>query len=277
MKIAIVGSGISGLVAGYHLNHNHDITVFESESWIGGHTHTVKYDDLNIDTGFIVFNNRNYPNFKKLIESLKVDYRPTNMSFSVRNDSWKLEYNGNNLNSLFADRKNLFNYRFYKLLKDIYLFNKLVKNQKYSQLETLGSFIKRHNFSSWFNEGYILPMGSAIWSMGIKEMLDFPLEFFAKFFMNHGLLDVTNRPQWYTITGGSSQYIKPLINKFKHKIYLKAKVESVERQNDKVTVFVNQEKIVFDKIIFACHADQVLEILKKPTNERGFIDKCNKT
>lgn len=271
MKIAIIGSGISGLTAAYHLNKSHNITVFEAEQWIGGHTHTVHYHGLNIDTGFIVFNNRTYPNFQQMLDSLGVKYNPTEMSFSVRNDNWGLEYNGNSLNSLFADRKNFLKPKFYRLIFDILKFNKLVKNGKFSAEETLGEFIKLNKFSQWFTDGYILPMGSAIWSMGTTEMLDFPLQFFANFFINHGLLEIINRPQWYTIEGGSSQYIEPLTKHFKDKIKLNSPVESVLRQNNQVILKVNSQEFVFDKVVFACHSNQALELLNNPTKDESDI------
>ena len=274
MKIAIIGSGISGLVAGYHLNKQHDITIFEAESWIGGHTHTVKYDGLNIDTGFIVFNDRTYPNFLKMLDFLEVRYRPTEMSFSVRNDKWGLEYNGKNLNSLFSDRKNLCRPKFYRLILDILKFNKIVRQGNFSLEETLGSFIRRENFSDWFTHGYILPMGSAIWSMGIQEMLEFPLQFFAKFFINHGLLDMINRPQWFTIEGGSKQYIEPLTASYKDKIHLNSKVENVLRKDNQIMLSVNGKQLIFDKVIFACHSDQALKLLATPSlDELAILSK----
>lgn len=265
MKIAIIGSGIAGLTAAYYTNQHHDIQVFEAESWIGGHTHTVKVDGLNIDTGFIVFNDRTYPQFQKLMDELGVKYRPTEMSFAVRNDHWDLEYNGNNLNSLFADRRNLINPKFYRLLSDILRFNKMVKSGSYDTDLSLGEFIQRNNFSKWFSHGYILPMGSAIWSMGISEMLEFPLEFFAKFFINHGLLEVVNRPQWFTIEGGSSQYIEPLTRDFNDKIRLNSRVKKVIRSTNGVEIHVDEEILTFDKVIFACHSDQALALLAEPT------------
>lgn len=265
MKIAIIGSGIAGLTAAYYTNQHHDIQVFEAESWIGGHTHTVKVDGLNIDTGFIVFNDRTYPQFQKLMDELGVKYRPTEMSFAVRNDHWDLEYNGNNLNSLFADRRNLINPKFYRLLSDILRFNKMVKSGSYDADLSLGEFIQRNNFSKWFSHGYILPMGSAIWSMGISEMLEFPLEFFAKFFINHGLLEVVNRPQWFTIEGGSSQYIEPLTRDFNDKIRLNSRVKKVIRSTNGVEIHVDEEILAFDKVIFACHSDQALALLAEPT------------
>lgn len=265
MKICIIGSGISGLTVAYHINKIHDITVFEAESWIGGHTHTVSCDGLNIDTGFIVFNDKNYPKFKGLMDKIGVKYRPTEMSFAVRNDNWNLEYNGNNLNSLFADRKNLLRPKFYSLLHEILRFNKQVKSGNYNSTQTLGGFIQDGRFSELFSHGYLLPMGSAIWSMGIKEMLDFPLEFFAKFFINHGLLEIANRPQWFTIEGGSFKYISQLINGFKDKVHINSKVDKVIRNNGKVNVFVNQKWLEFDKVIFSCHSDQALQLIENPT------------
>ena len=271
MKIAIIGSGISGLTASYHLNKCHDITLFEAESWVGGHTHTVKYDGLNIDTGFIVFNDKTYPNFQKMLDYLKVRYIPSEMSFSVRNDACGLEYNGSNLNSLFSDRRNLVRPKFYRLLCDILKFNKLIKSGLYNQEETLGSFIKQNNFSNWFSSGYILPIASAIWSMGTKEILDFPLHFFAKFFINHGLLEITNRPQWLTIAGGSSQYIEPLTQKFKNRIHLNSRVENIIRHDNQISLSVNGQQLQFDKVILACHSDQALSMLNNPSSDEVAI------
>ena len=267
MKIAIIGAGISGLSCAYFINKDktHDITVFEAESWIGGHTHTVNCDEFNIDTGFIVFNDRTYPNFQSLMDKLGVRYSNTEMSFSVRNDEWNLEYNGNNLNTLFADRKNLFNPKFYKLLNDILYFNKKVKTGNYNQNQTLGDFIKNEKFSQWFLYGYLLPMGSAIWSIGLNEVLNFPLEFFAKFFINHGLLDIKNRPQWFKIDGGSFKYIDPLIKEFKDKINTNTKILKVARNNNKIQIITENSCAEFDKVVFACHSNQALKLIDIPT------------
>lgn len=265
-KIAIIGSGISGLTCGYLLHKGADIEIFEANDYIGGHNHTVDIDGLAIDTGFIVFNNRTYPNFQKLLDNIGVNYRPTEMSFSVRNDGWGLEYNGNNLNSLFADRKNLINPKFIRLIYDILKFNRRAKNYISDKDETLGQFIDRHKFGKWFTDGYILPMGSAIWSMGIAEMLDFPFSFFARFFNNHGLLDINNRPQWYTVCGGSRNYIPQLTRGFKQKIFLNHKVEKVVRREDKIElIFADGCSRNFNEVICASHSDQTLKILADPT------------
>lgn len=271
-KIAIIGSGISGLTCGYLLHKEFDIEIFEANNYIGGHTSTVDVGDLAIDTGFIVFNDRTYPSFKKIIDKLGVDYRPTEMSFSVRNDKLGLEYNGNNLNSLFADRKNIINPRFIKLIYDILKFNRLAKQNIANRNEVLKEFIDRHNFGRWFTECYILPMGSAIWSMGIKEMLDFPFDFFVRFFNNHGLLDINNRPQWYTICGGSRNYIPKLTDGFSDKIHLNAKVKQVIRNEQEIEIILaDGTRKIFSEVICACHSDQVLQILSKPTPEESRV------
>jgi predicted NAD/FAD-binding protein len=271
-KIAIIGSGISGLTCGYLLHQDFDIEIFEANNYIGGHTSTIEVDELAIDTGFIVFNDRTYPNFQKILDRLGVDYRPTEMSFSVRNDQWGLEYNGNNLNSLFAYRKNIINPKFIKLIYDILKFNRLAKKNIVNRNETLKEFIDKHNFGRWFIGGYILPMGSAIWSMGIKEMLDFPFAFFARFFNNHGLLDVNNRPQWYTICGGSQNYIPKLTSGFSDKIHLNAEVKQIIRnEQDVELIFTDGTKKSFHEVICACHSDQALRILAKPTAAEAKI------
>lgn len=266
MRIAIIGSGISGLSAAYFLHKEHDIEVFEAESWIGGHTHTIDVDGLAVDTGFIVFNDRTYPNFQGLMDKLGVSYRPTEMSFAVRNDNWDLEYNGNNLNTLFADRRNFLRPKFYRLIKDILRFNKMAKLGNYDPSLNLGAFLQQNKFSHWFSEGYLLPMGAAIWSMGIDEMLDFPLEFFVKFFSNHGLLDINNRPQWYTISGGSRSYIPKLSAGFADKIQTNNPVKQVRRLESEVElVFADNSSRRFDQVVFACHSDQALNLLATPT------------
>lgn len=267
MRIAIIGSGISGLSAGYLLHKEHNIEVFEAESWIGGHTHTIDINGLSIDTGFIVFNDRTYPNFQGLMDKLQISYRPTEMSFAVRNDNWDLEYNGNNFNTLFADRRNFLRLKFYSLIKDILRFNKMAKLGNYDSGISLGTFLKQNKFSLWFSEGYILPMGAAIWSMGIDEMLDFPLDFFVKFFSNHGLLDINNRPQWYTIEGSSRSYIPRLSAGFADKIRVNTPVKQVRRLDSEVElVFADNNCLKFDQVVFACHSDQALKLLDDPTD-----------
>jgi predicted NAD/FAD-binding protein len=273
MKVAIVGSGISGLTSAYLLNRSHDITVFEAEDWIGGHTHTVDVQvngrDYAIDTGFIVFNDWTYPNFIRLLDSLGVTFKPTEMSFSVCDPKTRTEYNGNNLNSLFAQRSNLLSPTFWGMLRDILRFNREalddLQSQRIAPDTTLGAYLENAGYGQRFIEHYIVPMGAAIWSMSLADMLGFPLEFFVRFFKNHGLLSVNHRPQWCVIDGGSSRYIEPLTASFRQKIRLACPVHSIERDAQGVTVNSAAGSERFDKVIFACHSDQALQLLAQAT------------
>ncbi len=270
-KIAIIGSGISGLTCGYYLTKaGRQVTVYEAEDYIGGHTHTVDAHYQNelarIDTGFIVFNDRTYPNFIKLMNEIGVNSQPTEMSFSVRNDQIDLEYNGNNLNTLFAQRKNLIRPSFLKMLKDIVHFNKDVRLVSHKDKNvTIGEYLQKSDYSPLFKDNYLLSMISAIWSMGLERCQEFPLHFFVRFFDNHGLLDVSNRPQWYTIIGGSSSYIAPLTSSFVNQIKLNQKIISVERRENDVLVRTKEHAESYDEVIFACHGDQALNLLNTPT------------
>lgn len=279
-KIAVIGTGISGLTSAYLLSRKHNVTVFEKNNYIGGHTAT-KDIELNgrsyaIDTGFIVCNNKTYPNFLKLLKQLKVALQPTEMSFSVLNKQSNLEYNGNTINTLFAQRRNIFSVKFWRLITEIIRFNKTCK-ERYSldnidKNETLGDFLSEHKFSEYFTQNYILPMGAAIWSTSLIEMLEFPLHFFIRFFYNHGLLNITDRPQWYVIPKGSREYIKPLIKSFEKNIHLNTSIKHVKRHNSNVEiVFSDNSAQVFDEVIFACHSDQVLKLLEQPTDEELSI------
>ncbi len=269
-EIAIVGSGISGLICAYTLAPHHNVSVFEAQDYIGGHTHTVRVEKdgevSDIDTGFIVFNDRTYPHFIELIERLGVKYQPTEMSFSMRNDRIDLEYNGNNLNTLFAQRSNLVRPRFWSMVGDIVRFNKQVRSAvSENETLTIGQFLEENSYSELFIENYLLPIISAIWSMGLSSCKDFPLHLFVRFFDNHGLLDIINRPQWYTIEGGSSSYIEPLTAGFRDRIRLSCPVVSVARADNRVQVSTTEETTVFDEIIFACHGKQALHLLHDPS------------
>ena len=217
MKIAIIGTGISGLTCARHLYRQHDITVFEASDYIGGHTATVDVTVASgtyaIDTGFIVFNNRTYPHFEHLLAKLDIAGKPTEMSFSVHNEVSGLEYNGHSLASMFAQKRNLLNPRFYAFIYEILRFNKLARavelNAETSR--TLGEFLRQHRFSRYFAENYILPMGAAIWSTPMAGMLAFPARSFIDFYANHGMLQFRDRPAWRTVTGGSREYVSRLI------------------------------------------------------------------
>lgn len=269
MKIAVIGSGISGLVTSYLLKGQHEITLFEKNDYLGGHTATKElqgqHQGVSIDTGFIVFNDRTYPNFQKFLARLGVGYKNTEMSYSVSNTANGLEYNGNTLATLFADKKNLFNLKFYKLLHDILRFNKQAKlAYKSGELDpdlTLGEFLDRHGYNSYFRVNYLMSMGAAIWSSSIREMEQFPLLFFVRFFVNHGLLEVKERPQWYVIEGGSNQYIKAWLAQCHDQVQIHTGATQVIRGELGVKVIADDQHYDFDRVIFACHSDEVLALL----------------
>lgn len=279
-KIAIIGSGISGLTCAYLLNKNHDITLYESNDYIGGHTATkdvtVNGETSAIDTGFIVFNDWTYPNFLKLLSQLNVEYQPTEMSFSVRHQGTDIEYNGNNLNTLFAQRRNVLRPRFWKIVSDIVRFNKLCKQLIANNIDTddqdLSRFVQEHGFSDDFCAHYIYPMCAAIWSASLEQTKAFPLTFFLQFFNNHGLLNINDRPQWYTIKGGSREYVKPLISAFEERIKLNCGVKSVSHVSGGIDIKDSTgEHCVYDEVIFACHSDQALAMIAHPTPEQHNV------
>ena len=279
MKIAIIGSGIAGLTCAYLLNRRHAITLFEAESWVGGHTHTVPVSldgqHYAIDTGFIVFNDWTYPNFIHLLRQLGVRYQPTEMSFSVHDPRSGVEYNGNNLNSLFAQRSNLLSPRFWGMLQDILRFNRealrdLEEGRIAADL-TLGQYLQQNGYGQRFIDHYIVPMGAAIWSMSLEGMLGFPLQFFVRFFRNHGLLSVSDRPQWYVIEGGSSAYVEQLTRDFLQHIRSNCPVQRIERDASGVTVHSAAGSERFDKVVLACHSDQALALLAKPSEAEQQI------
>ena len=260
MKIAIIGSGISGLTCAWHLSRNHEVHVFEANDYLGGHTHTVDVETSSgryaIDTGFIVFNDWTYPEFIKLMNSLSVKWKDSSMSFSVKAESIGLEYNGTSINSLFAQRKNLFSLSFHRMIQDIFRFNReslAVLDSPTSQ--TLGEYLKAHHYSKAFKEFYIIPMGAAIWSSSVAQMDEFPVEYFVRFFKNHGMLSVSDRPVWKVIEGGSRSYLEPIIRPFKKNIHLNAPVHSVKRSRDQVVLSIEERgkatEAYFDEVILA--------------------------
>jgi len=277
-RIAIIGSGISGLTAAYLLHKSHEITLFEANDYIGGHTHTVKVaqgeQSYDIDTGFIVCNDRNYPNFLKLMDKLNIAMQPTEMSFSVRNNPLGLEYNGHNLNTLFSQRRNLLRPKFYRLIRDILYFNEAAKKaieEGVAENITLDTFVNQQSLSDIFKNNYLLPMAAAIWSCSMEQAGKFPLQFFLKFFLNHGLLDIKNRPQWYAVKGGSKAYIDPMTSGFKDQIRLSTPVNSVVRDDSWIEVNHATGKETFDQLVFACHSDQALDLLKNASIEEKAI------
>ena len=270
MRIAIIGAGISGLAAAYYLKKKHQVSVFEVADRIGGHTATVDVShrgrEYAIDTGFIVFNDWTYPNFIELMDELGVDSKPTEMSFSVRCESSGVEYGGNNLNTLFAQRRNLFRPSFHRMIRDILRFNREAINDleggHISQSTTLGEYLQSNRYSDGFMFQYILPMGCAIWSASTERMIDFPLRFFVQFFKNHGLLSVNNRPQWHVIKGGSRSYLDPLTADFRQSIHTGANISRVRRLGDSVELIMTDGRVLaFDHVVLACHSDQALTLL----------------
>ena len=274
MKVAVIGSGISGNTLAYLLNKNHDVTLYEKDKRIGGHSHTheivINNKKVNVDTGFIVFNKKTYPLFTSLLNNLGVKYENSNMSFSVFSKENNFEYNGTSLNSLFSQRRNLLSPKFLKMIFEILRFNKESIKLK-SKTILLKQYLKNNNYSTYFCKNYILPMGAAIWSSDINTILNFPAHFFIDFFKNHGMLSVTNRPQWLTIKGGSQEYVKKLTRGFKNKIRLNSKIKNIVRYKSYVVIEDNKSKEKFDYVFFACHSDEALEILKKPTADEVKI------
>jgi predicted NAD/FAD-binding protein len=279
MKIAIIGSGISGLTAAYLLNRKHDVTIFEANDYVGGHTHTHKINiggkNYSVDTGFIVYNERTYPNFIKLLDLLNVERQLSTMGFSVKSVSQDYEYAGESLNSFFAKRSNIFRFGFLRMLYEMYYFGKKVDSiyQELNVSTTLGDYLSDEKYSSEFINYFIIPMGAAIWSTPANKVLDMPAYFFIKFFYNHGMLEVINRPNWWVIKNGSSEYIKKIIKGFEKKIYLSTQVKKVSRNAAGIEISVTgkDQALEFDSVVFAIHSDQALKILNDPTNAEKDI------
>lgn len=280
MKIAIIGSGISGLGAAYLLAKQHEITVFEKEDRIGGHTATKEINYLGekhfIDTGFIVYNDWTYPNFIKLLNELQVKSQATEMSFSVKSALTGLEYAGSNLNSLFAQRKNIFSIKYLNMLREIVRFNELAKQDlELGRVEegiTLKEYLDKNAYSEFFRSHYLIPMGSAIWSASLATMEKFPLLFFVRFFKNHGLLNIKDRPQWRVLEGGSQAYLKPLSASFKDRVFTNRDIAIVTRSHEGVLITMkNGIQHHFDQVIFACHSDQALSLLGDASDKESNI------
>ena len=272
MRIAIIGSGIAGLTTARKLCLDHEVTVFEANDYIGGHTNTidVEHDGRSwaIDTGFIVFNDWTYPNFIALMKEIGVESQPSDMGFSVHCDRTGLEYSGSSLDHLFAQRRNLVRPAFWRMIRDILRFNResprLLEGGDDSL--QLGAYLVREGYSAQFVDHYIVPMGAAIWSTDPDTMLSFPARYFIQFFANHGLLSVNDRPQWRVIKGGSRSYIAPLTRPFADRIRLNAPVARVYRDDYGVELVLRDgHRVRFDAVVFACHSDQALAMLAAPT------------
>lgn len=270
MDIAVIGSGISGLACAHYLSQGHRVHVFEANRQVGGHTATVDVElgtrRYAIDTGFIVFNDWTYPEFIALMEELGVSSKPTTMGFSVHDRERGLEYAGSGLPALFAQKRNLVSPRFLAMVRDILKFNRAaVRDLEAGAVAddaTLGDYLNENGYSKHFRHDYLVPMASAIWSSDWHAIEAFPLEFFLRFFRNHGLLSITNRPQWRVIEGGSREYLRPLCQRFEKRIHTGCAVTAVHRSEDNVTLhFATGEPKTFDQVVIATHSDQALAML----------------
>ncbi len=271
MKVAIIGSGISGLVSAHLLQRNHEVTVFEADDRIGGHTHTVDVDldgeRHAVDTGFIVYNERTYPNFVRLLAKLGVETRASDMSFGMASDRTGIEWSSRGLRSVFAQPSNLLRPAFHRMIRDILRFNRESKSLLAADGEkaTLGDFLCGSGYSDEFIEHYVVPMGAAIWSADPGSFLRIPATTFVRFFENHGLLEVPPKLPWRTIAGGSNRYLDPLTAPFRERIRLSSPVESVKRTLDGVELRVSGDRESFDQVVFAVHSDQALRLLSDPS------------
>ncbi|MGD2111994.1 MAG: FAD-dependent oxidoreductase [Gammaproteobacteria bacterium] len=279
MRIAIIGSGIAGLSAAWLLRNNHEVVLYERNGYVGGHTHTVSVatDDgeVGVDTGFMVFNRRNYPLLTRLFAQLGVRTQPTDMSFSVSIDGGRLEYAGSGIGTLFAQRRNLLNLRHYRMLYSILRFNRearaLLDNDAAQDL-SLDAFLAQGRYGTEFRDRYLLPMAAAIWSCPVETMAQFPAVSLARFFANHGLLDLRDRPQWHTVCGGSSAYARRLLASLQGRVQTGAPVTRVERHASGVRIH-RQDRAAdeYDAAVLACHADETLRLLESPTRQERHV------
>ncbi|OQA24324.1 MAG: 2-enoate reductase FldZ [Verrucomicrobia bacterium ADurb.Bin345] len=275
LRIAVVGTGIAGLSAAHILNRGHDVTLFEKNDYAGGHTHTIVLPDgpdrdTPVDTGFIVMNHRNYPLLTRLFEQLGVTLRDSDMSFGYHDERSGLQYCGTDLNTMFAQRLNLLRPSFLRMIRQILRFyGRALGDFEAGRLAglTLGDYLRAGGYGEMFVDHHILPMGSAIWSTPCAEMLRFPAASFVQFFRNHGLLSVSERPQWRTVAGGSHSYVKKIVAMLRNPVRLNAAVRSVRRQNGRVHVAWAGGEEVFDRVVIAAHADEALAMLADPTDE----------
>lgn len=279
-RIAIIGSGISGLTCAYLLRNKYDVTLYEQNDYFGGHTHTqpvsVSDGTFPVNTGFIVFNDWTYPNFIKLMQQLGVESEESDMSFSVQCATTGLEYNGTTLNSLFAQRRNLLRPSFWKMVLDILRFNKEATAAflagSIEQSITLGQYLQNEKYGDWFKRYFIIPMGAAIWSTSEKAMMDFPFYFFVRFFHHHGMLSVDKRPVWSVLKGGSHSYVQKITALLGDACHLNRAVTGVQRHASGVTVSDNQgQQREYDQVIFACHSDQALAMLRDASPQEQEI------
>ena len=277
MKIAVIGAGISGMLAAYLLHDEHDITVFEANDYIGGHTNTIDVPigdrTYAVDTGFIVFNQKTYPNFVKLLQRLKVPWQKSKMSFSAHCEKTGFEYSPTSLSTLFAQHRNILRPWFWNMIREVFAFKKqLIRMAELSEDITLYDYLKDKSYSKKFVDYFIIPMGAAIWSADPQGFKDFPACMFARFFLNHGFLNVYDQPQWLVIQGGSREYVKVLTESFRDRININCSVSKIRRLNDHVEVTCCGDDCKhFDHVIIATHSDQALKMLADPTEAENEV------
>ena len=280
MKIAVIGSGISGLSAAYYLSKKYKVDLFEKENHFGGHSHTINvaYNEnkqISVDIGFIVFNELTYPNLINFFKENKIQVEKSNMSFSVSVKDANIEYCGKGINGIFSNRNNIFNLKFIKMFFEIINFYKKCSNVNINTLtsETLESFLKKENLSDYFINYHIVPMVAAIWSMPPYEARQMPLNFFINFFKNHGLFNLKNRPQWFTVSNRSKTYVNKVINQISGEYYKNYPITKIFRNNNNIQVYYGSENEFFnyDKVVLATHADQALSLIENPSLEEKNI------
>jgi predicted NAD/FAD-binding protein len=282
MKIAVIGSGISGLSAAHFLSKKYKVDLFEKDDHFGGHSYTIDVSSKNfnettsLDLGFIVFNKLNYPNLVNLFEKIQVNYEKSNMSFSVSVKNSNIEYSGSGLKGLFINKYNIFNPRFIKMIKEIFSFYKMAENMNKEDFknQTLGEFLKSKKMSDYFIKFHIIPMVSAIWSTPTDLAYEMPMPLFINFFQNHGLFKIKNRPQWYTVTGRSRTYVKKILETINGEYFKNYKIRNVLRNENRIKLYYgsSNEYFEYDKVVFAVHADEILKLIKDPTeNEKKIL------
>tara|TARA_B100001109_G_scaffold44456_1_gene35590 strand:- start:798 stop:2033 length:1236 start_codon:yes stop_codon:yes gene_type:complete len=278
MKIAVVGSGISGLSAAYFLSKKHHVDLYEKEDHFGGHSHTIDltFDKkkISVDIGFIVFNFETYPNLINFFKENDVEIEKSNMSFSVSVDNTNFEYCGNGLKGIFSNKLNIFNYKFLQMFFDIVKFyKKCDKIEIFDEKYTLGEYLKENNLSQTFIDYHLIPMVSAIWSMPPVEASKMPIKFFLKFFQNHGLFKLKNRPQWYTVSNRSRSYVEKIISKISGEYFKNYEVKKIHRKTSGIDLYYGgaNEFFNYDKVVIATHADEAISLIDKPSQEETEI------
>lgn len=274
-KIAVIGGGVAGIVSAYLLSRKHQVTLFEANDYLGGHTNTITIDKgpdrgARIDTGFIVCNDQTYPNFLKFLKQLHVDVQPSDMSFGYHCDITGMSYSGNGLNGFFAQRSHLLNPSFIKMIFDFLKFNRKIKKElQEGSLKglSLKDYFKKNSYSKTFKETYLYPMGAAIWSASFDQIENFPIEMFARFFQNHGLLTVSGHPQWLTVQHGSASYVEAFQKTFPGSIFLNSAVQSIKRSESQVYLKTKEKEHSYDAVVLATHADLSYQMIQDKSDQ----------